>query len=355
MEKIQVAVLGATGAVGQRFIQMLEDHPWFQLSAITASQSSVGKKFLTVSNWYLEGEIPNEAAEMTILETSPYAVKRAGDIRLVFSALPSSIARETEPAFSKAGFAVASNASAYRMDDTVPLLIPEINVDHLKLIDKQRRVKETDGFIVTSPNCSTYALVMALKPIYDAFGIKRLVVSTMQAISGAGYTGLPSMAILENVIPFIPGEEEKMESETLKILGKLRKDEITPADFKISASCNRVPVYDGHTEAVSIETIRDAKPEDVIKVLKDFKGYAQKNNLPSAPERPIVVRNQPDRPQPRIDRDEGNGMSVVVGRIRREHVFEYGIKFVVLGHNTIRGAAGGSIINAEALLKEGYL
>jgi len=355
MEKIQVAVLGATGAVGQRFIQMLEDHPWFQLSAITASQSSVGKKFLTVSNWYLEGEIPNEAAEMTILETSPDAVKRAGDISLVFSALPSSIAKEIEPDFSKAGFAVASNASAYRMDDSVPLLIPEINVDHLKLINRQRRLKETEGFIVTSPNCSTYALVMALKPIYDTFGIKRLVVSTMQAISGAGYSGLPSMAILENVIPFIPGEEEKMESETLKILGKLAIDEINPADFKISASCNRVPVYDGHTEAVSIETIRDAKPEDVVKVLKDFRGYAQKNNLPSAPEKPIVVRSQPDRPQPRIDRDEGNGMSVVVGRIRREHVFDFGIKFIVLGHNTIRGAAGGSIINAEALLKEGYV
>jgi aspartate-semialdehyde dehydrogenase len=335
---------------------MLQDHPWFQLSAITASQSSVGKKYSTASNWYLESEIPKDAADMTVLETNPDAVTKAGDIKLVFSALPSSIARELEPSFSKEGFAVASNASAYRMDETVPLLIPEINVDHLKLIARQRRVKGTKGFIVASPNCSTYPLVMALKPIYDNFGIRRLIVSTMQAISGAGYSGLPSMAILENVIPFVPGEEEKMETETLKILGKLANEEIVdPADFKVSASCNRVPVYDGHTETVSIETINDAKPEEVIKVLNEFKGYAQKNNLPSAPEKPIVLRSQPDRPQPRIDRDEGNGMSVVVGRIRREPVFETGIKFVVLGHNTIRGAAGGSIINAEALYKEGYI
>ena len=355
MEKIEVAVLGATGAVGQRFIQMLQDHPWFQLSAITASRSSVGKKYLTASNWYLEGEIPNEIADMTVLETRPDALKRAGDIKLVFSALPSSIARELEPSFSRAGFAVASNASAYRMDETVPLLIPEINVDHLKLIDRQRRLKGTEGFIVASPNCATYALVMTLKPIFDRFGVRRLIVSTMQAISGAGYSGLPSMAILENVIPFIPGEEEKMELETLKILGELTKEEVKPADFKISASCNRVPVYDGHTETVSIETINDAKPEEVITVLKDFKGYAQRNSLPSAPERPIVVRYEPDRPQPRKDRGEGNGMSIVVGRVRPEPIFEFGIKFVVLGHNTIRGAAGGSIINAEALFKEGYL
>jgi aspartate-semialdehyde dehydrogenase len=334
---------------------MLQDHPWFQLSAITASQSSVGKKYSMASNWYIESEIPKDAADMTVLETNPESIKKAGDIKLVFSALPSSIARELEPNFRKAGFAIASNASAYRMDETVPLLIPEINMDHLNLIDVQRRLNGTEGFVVTSPNCSTYALVLALKPIFDTFGIRRLIVNTMQAISGAGYSGLPSMAILENVIPYIPGEEQKMEMETLKILGRFTKEEVKPADFKVSASCNRVPVYDGHTETVSIETINEAKPEEGINVLKDFKGYAQQNNLPSAPEKPIVVRSQCDRPQPRRDRDEGNGMSVVVGRIRREPVFETGIKFVVLGHNTIRGAAGGSIINAEALYKEGYL
>jgi aspartate-semialdehyde dehydrogenase len=344
---LKAAVLGATGNVGQIFVQLLNGHPWFKVSVVAASERSAGRTYSEASKWRQPTPIPEDVAELDVVDTEPKAVK---DVDVVFSALPAEIAGKIEEEFAKAGYIVVSNASAHRMEPDVPLLNPEINCDHISLIEEQRKNRKWDGAIVTNPNCSTAVLTLPLKPIYDKFGINRVVVSTMQAISGAGYPGVASLDIMDNVIPFIGKEEEKMETETLKILGSPTK----PADFKVSASCHRVPTLDGHIEAVFVELKRDADPESVIAAMERFVGEPQKLKLPTAPAKPVVVRREEDRPQTRLDRMEGGGMSVVVGRVRKDPVIG-GVKFVALGHNTIRGAAGCAILNAEYLKAKKYI
>lgn len=344
---MKAAVLGATGMVGQIFIKLLNGHPWFEVSAVAASERSVGLKYSEAAKWKLPTPIPEDVAELDVVEIRPRAIK---NVDLVFSALPAEVAREVEEDFAKAGYAVVSDASAHRMDPDVPILIPEVNCDHVCLIDEQRRSRNWRGSIVTNPNCSTTVLTLPLKPIYDEFGINRVIVSTMQAVSGAGYPGVASLDIVDNVIPFIRNEEEKMQSETLKILGSPSK----PADFKISASCHRVPTLDGHIEAVFVELKREADPESVVDVMERFVGDPQRLKLPTAPAKPIIVSREEDRPQTRLDRMEGRGMSVVVGRIRKDNALG-GVKFITLGHNTIRGAAGLAILNAEYLKVKKYI
>jgi aspartate-semialdehyde dehydrogenase len=338
---LKAAVLGATGNVGQIFIQLLNGHPWFKVSVVAASERSTEKTYFKAAKWRQQTPIPEDVAELEVVAIEPKAVK---DIDVVFSALPADIAVKAEENFAKAGYVVVSNASAHRMDLDVPLLNPEINCDHVILIEEQHRRRKWDGAIVTNPNCSTSVLTLPLKPIYDKFGINKVVVSTMQAVSGAGYPGVPSLDIVDNVIPFIGKEEEKVETETLKILGSPSK----PADFKVSASCHRVPTLDGHIEAVFVELKREAEPGSVIAAMETFVGEPQKLKLPTAPEKPVVVRREEDRPQTRLDRMEGKGMSVVVGRVRKDPALK-GVKFIALGHNTIRGAAGCAILNAEYL------
>jgi aspartate-semialdehyde dehydrogenase len=338
---LKAAVLGATGNVGQIFVQLLEGHPWFEVSVVAASERSKGRTYGEASRWRQSTPIPEAVAEMNVAAIDPQEVK---DVDIVFSALPSAVAGTAEEDFASAGYVIVSNASAHRMDPDVPLLNPEINCSHVSLILEQRRKRKWDGAIVTNPNCAATALSLPLKPIYDEFGIKRIFVSTMQAISGAGYPGVSALDIVDNVIPYIGGEEDKVETETQKILGSPSK----PADFKVSASCNRVPTLDGHLEAVFVETKKKAEPNAVAVAMETFVGEPQKLKLPSAPEKPIVVRQEKDRPQTRLDRMEGKGMSTVVGRIRKDPVFN-GVKFIALGHNTIRGAAGCGVLNAEYL------
>ncbi|MEM4700205.1 MAG: aspartate-semialdehyde dehydrogenase [Candidatus Nezhaarchaeales archaeon] len=354
MDKLRAAVLGATGMVGQRFVKMLAKHELFELAVVAASPSSAGKRYAEAVHWYIEEEVPEGASEMRVVETSVEAVKKAGEVDVAFSALPAEVALKVEADFAKAGIPVVSDASSYRMEADVPILIGEVNPDHLKLVKRQAK-RGWRSFIVTNPNCTATILTMALKPLKDSFGIRRVFVSTMQAVSGAGWGGVPSMAIIDNLIPYIANEEEKVEAETLKIMGSLSEEGIEPAEFKISASCHRVNVLDGHTEAVFVELERPASVEEVKEAMEKFKGLPQELKLPTAPKRPIVVRDEPDRPQPRFDRMEGGGMSVVVGRIRKDGALPNGIKFVVLGHNTIRGAAGNAVLNAELMLREGYL
>jgi len=344
---MKAAVLGATGSVGQIFVQLLDGHPWFETSVVAASERSAGQKYSEVAKWRLPTPIPKGVAELEVASIEPEAVK---DIDVVFSALPAEIAGKTEEDFAKAGYVVVSNASAHRMDPDVPLLNPEVNCDHVCLIDEQRKRRKWSGAIVTNPNCSTTVLTLPLKPIYDEFGINKVVVSTMQALSGAGYPGVASLDIVDNVIPFIRKEEEKLQTETLKILGSSSK----PADFKISASCHRVPTLDGHMEAVFVELKREEDPDSIITAMENFVGEPQKLRLPTAPEKPVVVRREEDRPQTRLDRMEGGGMSVVVGRVRKDPALG-GVKFIALGHNTIRGAAGCGILNAEYLKVKKYI
>ena len=338
---LKAAVLGATGNVGQIFVQLLEGHPWFEVTSVAASERSAGRTYGEVSRWRQSVPIPESVASMEVVDIDPSAVK---DVDVVFSALPSDVAGKVEEAFARAGYVIVSNASAHRMDPDVPMLNPEINCSHVSLIEEQRKIRKWDGAIITNPNCSTTVLTMPLKPIFDEFGISRLIVSTMQAISGAGYPGVPSIDIVDNVIPFIGGEEPKMESETQKILGTASK----PADFKVSASCHRVPTIDGHMEAVFVEMKKQVEPNIVAEAMENFVGEPQTLKLPSAPEKPVVVTWEKDRPQTRLDRMEGNGMSTVVGRIRKDPVLN-GVKFIALGHNTIRGAAGCGVLNAEYL------
>ena len=342
---MDVAVLGATGMVGQRFVERLVNHPFFELVAVAASGRSAGKRYCEAAKWFIGEEMPAEVRDMVVKEVDPSKIK--ADI--VFSALPSAVARKVEPEFAEAGFIVASNASAYRMAEDVPLLIPEVNPEHLDMIEVQQDRRGWDGAIITNPNCTTIMAVLSMKPIYDSFGIKEAFVVSMQGLSGAGYAGVPSMAIVDNVIPYIKGEEEKVEEEGLKILGSFNGSEIEPAEIRISASCNRVPVLEGHTEAVFIKAAKEWGLEGVIEALREFKALPQELGLPTAPENPVVVREEPDRPQPRLDRYNQGGMAVAVGRIRRCPVLDF--KYIVMGHNTIRGAAGASILNAE-LLKE---
>lgn len=344
---LKAAVLGATGNVGQIFVQLLDGHPWFKVSVVAASERSKGRTYGEASRWRQSTPIPEAVAQMDVVDIEPKAVK---DVDVVFSALPSAVAGKAEEAFALAGYVVVSNASAHRMDPDVPMINPEINCSHVSLIEEQRRKRKWDGAIVTNPNCTTTVLSLALKPIYDEFGINSVIVSTMQAISGAGYPGVPSLNIIDNVIPYIGGEEEKMETEMQKILGSPSE----PADFKVSASCHRVPTIDGHMEAVFVETKKEAEPNAVAEAMENFVGEPQKLNLPSAPAKPVIVMKEKDRPQTRLDRMEGKGMSVVVGRIRKDPVLN-GVKFLALGHNTIRGAAGCGVLNAEYLKAKKFI
>jgi len=349
VEKMKVGVLGATGMVGQRFVQLLKEHPWFEVTEVAASERSAGRSYGEVmeGRWKVEGDIPSSVAGYQVKECTPNL-----DCRLVFSALDASVAGSVEEEFAQAGYVVCSNSRNHRMDDDVPLLIPEINAEHLEVIPVQKGRWARGGFIITNPNCSAIGLAMGLGPLHKRFGVSKVMVTTLQALSGAGYPGVPSLDILDNVIPFISGEEPKVEREPLKILGRLEGDRFVPADMSISASCTRVGVRDGHLESVSVELVRKVSPEQMIEAWEEFDPLAGLE-LPSAPSPPIVVRREEDRPQPHADRDEGNGMTCVVGRLRECPVLHY--KFFVLSHNTIRGAAGASILNAEYLFKEGYL
>jgi len=344
---VKAAVLGATGMVGQRFLQLLAENPWFEIRVITASEKSVGKKYSEATRWLLGEDMPESLSDLEVQPTDPNSV---GGVDVVFSALPTEVAGKVEEDFAKAGYMVVSNASSHRMDLDVPLLNPEVNAEHVHLIDKQRRKRKWDGAIVTNPNCTTTILTLSLKPVLDKFGLGRVLVSSMQALSGAGYPGVPSLDIVDNVIPFIQKEEEKVQSETLKIFGSIEE----PAPIKVSASCHRVCTLDGHTEAVFVETKKETDPLEVKEAMDKFRGEPQRLGLPTAPERPIIVRNEEDRPQPHLDRMAGRGMVVVVGRIRRDLALG-GIKYIVLGHNTIRGAAGCAILNAELLRARGYI
>lgn len=348
-KKRRVGILGATGTVGQRVIHMLRDHPYFEVTALAASDRSEGRRFEEVCNWKLPFEMPDEVKDIRV-----YACKPPLDCDVVIASLPSDIALESEGAFAAAGYPVISNSSAFRMHEDVPLVIPEINPDHLDLIEVQRRNRGFDrGYLVTNPNCTTIGLAMALAPLHRAFGLEAVMMTSMQAISGAGYPGVASMDIVDNVMPFIGGEEEKCEVEPQKILGSFAGARIEPAPFKVSAQCNRVPVQDGHLESVRVKLARPASIEDVIATLEAFRGLPQELDLPTAPARPIIVRREQDRPQPRLDRDAEKGMATVVGRIGRDTIFDY--KLTLISHNTIRGAAGAALLNAELLIAKGLL
>jgi aspartate-semialdehyde dehydrogenase len=347
MNKIEVGILGATGMVGQNFIKFLQGHPWFEVTWLGASDRSAGKKYRDACKWNLNGVAPEEIRDRVVEECKP-----GNAPRLVFSATDASVATEIEQAFANAGHVVVSNSKNHRMERDVPLLVPEINPDHLKLVPLQQRIRGWKGQIVTNPNCSTIVLTMALGPLRP-FGIERVIVTTMQAISGAGYPGVPSMDINANVIPYIGGEEEKMQQETQKILGKLRGDHIEPLTAKVSAHCNRVPVVDGHTVTVSVELANKASEAELIQAFNAYTSLPQERNLPSAPKHPVQYMQEADRPQPRKDVERDNGMAAFIGRLRPCAVFDY--KFVALGHNTVRGAAGAAVLNAELMHSEGML
>ena len=346
--KIPVAVLGATGAVGQRFVQLLADHPWFDLSALAASERSAGRPFAEVANWVIPGDPPPWIGEMVVRPLEPDL-----PARIVFSALPSSVASKVEPAFARAGHAVCSNASAFRQAPEVPLLIPEVNAGHVAMIQRQREVEGWSGLIVTSPNCTCTGMALPLKPLDDAFGLRRVFAVSMQAISGAGYPGVASLDILGNVVPYIGGEEEKIEQEARLLLGSMRDGRRVEADLTVSVQANRVPVLDGHTLCLSLGFDQVPAVERAIEVLSDFRGPEVVRTLPSAPERPILVRSEPDRPQPRRDRDAAGGMAVSVGRVRPCPLLD--LRLVSVSHNTLRGAASGSVLNAELLVATGYV
>ncbi len=358
MKRTKAVVCGATGMVGQIYVAMLSDHPWFELIGVAASERSAGRQYGEVARWYIPGEIPDVARTMTVLPCTAEAIAATG-ARLVFSALPSDVSGPVEQSLANAGMAVVADTASHRMDANVPLIVPEVNADHLAALSVQR-AEGKHGFIVTGPNCSTAGLVLSLKPLQTAFGIRRIIVVTMQALSGAGYAGVPSMAIVDNLIPFIRNEEEKIVRETQKMLGSWSGGGFQSAMIPVSASCNRVAVLEGHTESVLVELDRPAVPEEVERVLRDFQGEPQRLHLPTAPEHPIIVRSEPDRPQPRLDRLAGEpararGMSAVVGRIRSDSSIAMGIKYTVLSHNTIRGAAGNAILTAELLAAKGLL
>jgi aspartate-semialdehyde dehydrogenase len=346
--KLPVGILGATGIVGQRFIQMLEHHPWFEVAWLAASDRSEGRPYAEAARWRLKTTVPANVAKMTIAPAKP-----VGAPKIIFAALDASIAHELEPQFADAGCAVISNSSALRMQSDVPLVIPEVNGDHIRLIEKQPWRNKSGGFVVTNPNCSAIGLVLALAPLHRAFTLEAVMAVTMQAVSGAGYPGVPSLDILGNVVPYIPKEEEKMEEETQKLLGTLNGSRIDPAPFAMSAQCNRVPVEDGHMESVAIRLKQKAPAEEIIAAWNDFRAEPQQLRLPSAPEQPVLYMTAPDRPQPRFDVDLGAGMTTAVGRLRRCNVLDW--KFTVLSHNTIRGAAGAALLNAELLKAKGYL
>jgi aspartate-semialdehyde dehydrogenase len=347
-EKIPVGILGATGIVGQRFVQMLEHHPWFEVAWLAASDRSEGRPYAEAARWKLKTPIPARVADMKVAPATT-----EGAPKVIFAALDASIAAEMEPRFAAAGCAVVTNSSALRMQSDVPLVIPEVNHDHIKLLECQGWRKKSGGFVVTNPNCSAIGLVLALAPLEKAFGLDTVMAVTMQAVSGAGYPGVASLDILGNVIPYIAKEEEKMEEETRKLLGRLNGSGIVMGGFAMSAQCNRVAVEDGHTESVSVKLKKKVKPEEIVAAWNDFRSLPQEMHLPSAPEQPVVYVTSSDRPQPRFDSDRGNGMTTTVGRLRPCGVLDW--KFTVLSHNTIRGAAGAALLNAELLKAQGYL
>ena len=357
MERRDVGILGATGTVGQRFIQMLASHPWFNITWIAASERSAGKRYADACSWKLDTPLPSRIADMVLEANTPEA-SRTPVPRILFAALDTAAAGELEPKFAAAGCAVVSNSSAFRMTPDVPLVIPEVNADHLALLETQATRLQSGGYLVTNPNCSAIGLVLALKPLEQRFGIESLFVSTMQAVSGAGYPGVPSLDILGNVIPFIKNEEEKLEEECNKLLGTLRHGHIDPLPARLSAHCNRVAVEDGHTECVSIKLKTPATYEGVLAAWSDFQPFGPTGShfgvhLPTAPLQPVEYETAPDRPQPRLDRMRGGGMASTVGRLRPCRLLDW--KFVVLSHNTVRGAAGAAVLNAEILAVEGKL
>ena len=346
--KIEVGVLGATGMVGQQFARLLDSHPWFELKWLGASDRSAGKPYAEATSWRLDGDMPRPLRSLIVQEC---AVKDSVP-RLLFSSMDAAVATEIEQAFAAAGHIIVSNSRNHRMEPDVPLLVPEINADHLQLIPQQQRRRGWKGQIVTNPNCSTVVLTMSLAPLKQ-FGIRRVLAATMQAISGAGYPGVASMDSNANVIPYSGGEEEKMQQETQKILGSFSAGELHPLKARVSASCHRVPVVDGHTIAVSVELEQKPSSAQLITAIRAFRGLPQERKLPSAPAEPLVYLDQPDRPQPRRDALRGNGMVVSIGRLRPCPVLDW--KYIVLGHNTIRGAAGAAILNAELMVSEGLL
>jgi aspartate-semialdehyde dehydrogenase len=346
---ISAAVIGATGSVGQRFVSLLDHHPWFKVVALAASDRSIGQKYSRAARWVLDTPMPEYAQDMIVVPPSPDAVQA----KIVFSALHAEIANELEPQFAQAGAAVCSNASSHRRREDVPLLLPEINADHIHLVKQQRINRGWSGCIVTNPNCTSAGLTIALKALDEAFGVKKVFAVSLQALSGAGYPGVASLDIMDNIIPNINGEEEKVEWEPRKMLGRSRGDKIDLADIKFSAHTNRVAVIDGHTVCASVELAHPTDPETAEAVLRAYTAPASARELPSSPRPVIEVRNEADRPQPRHDRMTGKGMTTVVGRLRHDPILD--LKFVVLSHNTIRGAAGGSIYNAELLVNEGLL
>lgn len=350
MNKIKVGVLGATGAVGQRFVQLLADHPYFDLTVLAASDRSAGKTYRAAANWILTQPMPAHLADVTVQEISPGL-----DCALLFSALPADSARQWEAQFAAAGYGVFSNASAHRMDADVPLLIPEVNPDHLDLLAGQQAGRGWQrGFIVTNPNCTSIPMTMALAPLQARFGVDAVIATSMQAVSGAGYPGVPSLDVLDNILPLVAESEElKMSDEPNKMLGLLSGQQVQPAGIAISAHCNRVPVSDGHLVTVSARFKDKASLEDIQEAWRTWQPLPQQLRLPLAPQPALVVRSEPNRPQPRLDRDAGGGMAATIGRLRPCSVFD--VRFVCLAHNTIRGAAGGSVLNAELMYAQGML
>lgn len=340
-KKLSIGILGATGMVGQRFIQLLEGHPWFEITWLAASDRSSGKAYLDAAKWRLDTPCPDRIAQMTISPADP-----AGAPKIIFASVDAPIARELEPAFAEAGCAVVSNSSAFRMAPDVPLVIPEVNASHLSLLETQSWRKKSGGYIVTNSNCTVMGPVLSLKPLADRFGIEQIFAVSMQAVSGAGYPGVPSMDILDNIVPYIGGEEEKMEQELLKLLGSVEAGHVAPLAARMSASCNRVPVLDGHSVSLSVKLKHKATRDEILAAWADFNPLAGKG-LPTAPEQPVIWAPQDDRPQPRLDRNRGRGMSATTGRLRPCGLLDW--KFTVLSHNTVRGAAGAAILNAELL------
>jgi len=342
-----VGILGATGAVGQRLIQLLDPHPHFEIAAVTASEDSAGKTYREAAKWRIDTPIPDSVADLEVRQTDPTYVPN--DIDLLFSSLPSSVGEAVEPKFAEEGYVLSSNSSNFRTDSDVPLTIPEVNPDHLDLIEVQRDERGWDGAVVKNPNCSTITMVPPLAALDDAFGLERVDVSTLQAVSGAGYSGVTSMEIIDNAIPHIGGEEEKMETESKKLLGEFDGAAVRWNSFDANASCNRIPTLDGHLENVWADTSADVTSAEVIEAMES---YSSADELYSSPEQLIRVFEEPDRPQPRLDRNRDNGMGIAVGGVQET---TNGVQFNCLAHNTLRGAAGASILNGELLLEEGYI
>ncbi len=347
MGKLKVGILGATGMVGQRFVQLLEGHPWFEIAYLAASEKSTGKPYGEACHWKLQTPMPESMKSLIVQDPQP-----GFDVPIVFSGLDSKVAGPVEEAFAQAGYAVISNASNHRMDEDVPLLIPEINAEHLQLIEIQREKRDYEGFMVTNPNCSTITLALALAPLQREFGVESACITTLQAVSGAGYPGVPSLDIVGNIIPFIANEEEKVETEPRKIFGRIVKGAIELHPMKLSAQTTRVAVLDGHTETVSVKLKTRASLDEIRDALRNYQALPQELKLPTAPARPVVLKDELDRPQPRLDVELEKGMATVVGRVRECPIFD--VKFVILGHNTIRGAAGAAILNAELLRVQGH-